>query len=99
MLFGEVAIDKFDYIKTLVRNGACVQRHGYRKAQIPISDRILSLTRDEGKDLEEALAVRVWERPDNHTTFEVSLSNGEKVYVFFSDNKAIIGKNIVIGNW
>ena len=96
MLQGSDALEYFNELQDRVSKGAYVKRYGYRRATV--GNHIACLSRINGRNLENQLAIRVWEKPENHTVFSIKLDE-VYVHVFFTDSLVYVGKDINIGSW
>ena len=80
-----------------------VKQYPYRTASA--RDRFMELRSDEGEfagplqDLHAKLAEVAGKRPDNHTVYEVTTPQGNKLYVMFHDHLVYFGLSVEVRPW
>lgn len=80
-----------------------VKQYPYRTASA--RDRFMELRSDEGeftellKELHVKLAEAAGKRPDNHTVYEITSPQGNKIYVMFHDHLVYFGLSIEVRPW
>jgi hypothetical protein len=79
-----------------VRIDGIVMQHTYRSAQV--GNRFMSIPRDQLTEFEAKLAEESGMRMDNHTVYEI-ISDGNVVYILFTDDTAVFGHSVELRRW
>ena len=77
--------------------GTVTRHFPYRTASS--RDRFLSLPRNDTNELERRLAAAVGTSLDNHTVYEVTSPDGNKVYIMFHDFITVFGLSVEVRDW
>jgi len=91
-------INTFDLETAVCDNKTKVKFYPYRTARPSIW--IVSMEANEAtEEIERALARKVKVRPDNHTTYEVTLEDNSSFVLHFSDGKMLFGIGVKKERW
>lgn len=77
-----------------------VTRYGYRTATV--TQRVFQVDYDSGDSwdtLQQELAERAKEKPDNHECYAVENEDGGVLYFHFSDWKVYVGLGLRVESW